>query len=212
MNETSASLAVLISGSGSNLQAIIDDCSRGKISATIRCVISNEPDAFGLQRAQKANIPTHVLRHTGFPSRQLYDRALSELIDQYQIDLIVLAGFMRILGAEFVKKYEYKIINLHPSLLPKYKGLNTHARALQSGDKTHGASVHFVTPDLDDGPVITQGSVPITDTDTVDSLQEKVHRVEHQILPRAIQWFAQNRLSVANGEVQLDGEPVKPGY
>lgn len=209
MNSSLASLAILISGSGSNLQAIIDSCDRGDICVTIRCVISNEADAYGLQRAQRANIPTHVLQHTRFPTRQLYDIALAALIDQYNVDLIVLAGFMRILGAEFVEKYPYRIINLHPSLLPKYKGLNTHARVLCAGDQIHGASVHFVTPDLDGGPVITQAHIPVSANDTVDSLQEKVHRVEHKILPRAIGWFAENRLTVVNGKVLLDDEPIK---
>lgn len=208
MNARLMSLAVLISGQGSNLQAIIDSCDRGEISATIRCVISNEPDAYGLTRAQHANIPTHVLKHTDYSSRQLYDHALADLIDQYHADLIVLAGFMRILGAEIVEKYQYRIINLHPSLLPKYKGLNTHARVLAAGDKRHGASVHFVTADLDDGPVITQASIPIEGSDTIESLQEKVHELEHRILPRAIQWLAQNRLTVDASQVLLDGKPI----
>ena len=210
MNDALTKLAVLISGNGSNLQVIIDGCDRGQIAATIRCVISNVDDAYGLERARRANIPTHILQHTDYANRQLYDSALADLIDQYSPDLIVLAGFMRILGAEFVNRYRFRIINLHPSLLPKYKGLNTHARVLSAGDKAHGASVHFVTADLDDGPLIAQASIPVEAADTVESLQRKVHRLEHQILPRAIQWIAQNRLVVSDGKVLLDGKPIEP--
>ena len=205
MTGTKIALAVLISGNGSNLQAIIDSCDRGEIAARISCVISNEAGAYGLQRAQKANIPTHVLSHTEFPERNLFDDALANLIDGYSADLIVLAGFMRILGAEFIKRYEHRIINVHPSLLPKYKGLNTHARALSAGDKLHGASVHFVTADLDGGPVIIQASIPVESSDTAETLQHRVHGVEHEILPRTIGWFAENRLRVVDGQVFLDG-------
>ena len=208
MSVTKIALAVLISGNGSNLQAIIDGCNRGEIAASISCVISNKADAYGLQRASKANIPTRVLSHTEFPDRNLFDDALANLIDEYNVDLIVLAGFMRILGADFIKRYEHKIINVHPSLLPKYKGLNTHARALSAGDKLHGASVHFVTADLDGGPVITQASIPVESGDTVESLQQRVHGVEHEILPRTIGWFAENRLRVVDGQVFLDGELI----
>lgn len=208
MTGTKIALAVLISGNGSNLQAIIDSCNRGEIAASIACVISNEAEAYGLQRAKKANIPTHVLSHTEFPDRNLFDDALAKLIDGYNVDLIVLAGFMRILGADFIKRYEHRIINVHPSLLPKYKGLNTHARALSAGDKLHGASVHFVTADLDGGPVITQARIPVESSDTAETLQQRVHGVEHEILPRTIGWFAENRLRVVDGQVFLDGELI----
>ena len=202
-------LAVLISGHGSNLQAIIDSCNRGEVAAGISCVISNEAEAFGLQRAQQANIPTHVLSHTEFSDRKLFDDALANLIDDYNVDLIVLAGFMRILGADFTKRYEYRIINIHPSLLPKYKGLNTHARVLSAGDKLHGASVHFVTADLDGGPVIAQESIPVEFDDSEETLQQKVHRIEHRILPRTIGWFAENRLRVVDRQVFLDGKLIE---
>ena len=208
MTGSKAALAVLISGHGSNLQAIIDSCNKGEIAASIRCVISNEAKAYGLQRAQQANIPTNVLSHTEFSDRKLFDDALANLIDGYNIDLIVLAGFMRILGADFIKRYEHRIINIHPSLLPKYKGLDTHARALSAGDKIHGASVHFVTADLDGGPVITQESIPVESSDTAETLQQKVHRIEHEILPRTIGWFADNRLRVVDGKVLLDGKLI----
>lgn len=208
MTDPSIALAVLISGNGSNLQAIIDSCKRGEIAANISCVISNEAEAYGLRRAQQAGIPNHVLSHTEFSERKLFDGALARLIDSYKVDLIVLAGFMRILGAGFIKRYEHRIINVHPSLLPKYKGLNTHARALSAGDKLHGASVHFVTPDLDGGPVITQVSIPVQSDDTVETLQQRVHRIEHEILPRTIGWFAENRLRVVDGQVLLDGKLI----
>lgn len=202
-------LAVLISGNGSNLQAIINSCNKGEIAATIRCVISNQADVYGLERAQRADIPTHVLPHSDFSDRTLFDNALANLIDSYDVDLIVLAGFMRILGGEFIKRYEHRIINVHPSLLPKYKGLNTHARVLAAGDQLHGASVHFVSLDLDGGPLITQASIPVECDDTVDTLQKRVHQIEHEILPRAISWFAENRLRVVDGQVLLDGEPIE---
>ena len=208
MTSNKAALAVLISGHGSNLQAIIDSCNKGEIAASIRSVISNEAKAYGLQRAKQANIPTHILSHTGFSDRKLFDEALANLIDGYNVDLIVLAGFMRILGADFINRYEHRIINIHPSLLPKYKGLNTHARVLSAGDKIHGASVHFVTADLDGGPVITQESIPVESSDTAETLQQKVHRIEHEILPRTIGWFAENRLRVVDGKVFLDGKPI----
>ena len=208
MSGAKIALAVLISGNGSNLQAIIDSCHRGEIAANISCVISNEADAYGLRRAQKANIPTHVLSHTEFSDRKLFDDSLANLIDGYNVDLIVLAGFMRILGADFIKRHEHRIINVHPSLLPKYKGLNTHAKALSAGDKLHGASVHFVTADLDGGPVITQASIPVESGDKAETLQKRVHGVEHEILPRTIGWFAENRLRVVDGQVFLDGELI----
>ena len=209
MSGSRIKLVVLISGHGSNLQAIIDSCDRGEIAASISSVISNNAEAYGLQRAQQANIPTHVLSHTEFSTRKLFDDALANLIDSYNVDLIVLAGFMRILGAKFIKKYEHRILNIHPSLLPKYKGLDTHARVLSAGDKLHGASVHFVTADLDSGPVITQEKIPVESGDTEESLQQKVHRIEHEILPRTIGWFAENRLSVVDGQVFLDDELIE---
>lgn len=206
------SLAVLISGKGSNLQVIIDCCARGDIAAVIRCVISNQAEAYGLERARRAGIPTHVLSADGFSERRQFDSALADLLGEYTVDLIVLAGFMRILGADLVSRFENRIINLHPSLLPKYKGMNTHTRVLANGDKIHGASVHFVTPDLDAGPIIAQERIPVEPGDTADSLERKVHDIEHIILPRAIGWFADNRLSIVDGRVLLDGNPsVVPG-
>ena len=183
-------LVVLISGNGSNLQAIIDEIKNNNLPAEIVAVISNKDDAYGLERAKKENIDQQVLSHRDFDNREDYDSALKVLIDQYQPDLLILAGFMRILSNEFVEHYSNRMMNIHPSLLPKYKGLNTHQRVLDSGDKEHGCSVHFVTPELDDGPVILQAKITVDDNDTADSLARKVHEQEHIIYPKAIRMFA----------------------
>ena len=187
-------LVVLISGNGSNLQAIIDNISSKNLPAQIVAVISNKADAYGLKRAKKAGIKQHVLSHKDFGDRQQYDLALKNLVDSYQPNLIILAGFMRILSNEFVKHYLHKMMNIHPSLLPKYKGLNTHQRAIDAGDKEHGCSVHFVTPELDDGPVILQAKVKIEGNDTAETLAERVHEQEHIIYPEAIRLFAENKI------------------
>jgi len=187
-------LVVLISGNGSNLQAIIDDITYNGLPAQIVAVISNKADAYGLERAKKAGIEQRVLSHKDFSDRSQYDLALKDLIDGYQPDLIILAGFMRILSNEFVEHYLHKMMNIHPSLLPKYKGLNTHQRALDAGDKEHGCSVHFVTPELDDGPVILQATVDIKENDTSESLASRVHEQEHPIYPQAIRMFAEKKI------------------
>lgn len=183
-------LVVLISGNGSNLQAIIDEIKNNNLPAEIVAVISNKDDAYGLERAKIANIDQQVLSHRDFDNREDYDSALKVLIDQYKPDLLILAGFMRILSNEFVEHYSNRMMNIHPSLLPKYKGLNTHQRVLDSGDKEHGCSVHFVTPELDDGPVILQAKITVDDDDTADSLAKKIHEQEHIIYPKAIRMFA----------------------
>jgi phosphoribosylglycinamide formyltransferase-1 len=187
-------LVVLISGNGSNLQAIIDNIKHHNLPAKIVAVISNKADAYGLERAKNAGIENRVLSHLDYADRQQYDQALKTLIDGYQPDLIVLAGFMRILSNEFVEHYLNKMMNIHPSLLPKYKGLNTHQRAIDAGDKEHGCSVHFVTPELDDGPVILQATVPIKEDDTAETLANRVHEQEHRIYPEAIRLFAENKI------------------
>ena len=187
-------LVVLISGNGSNLLAIIDNITNNKLPAQIVAVVSNKSDAYGLERAKKAGIEQRVLSHKDFSDRNQYDHALKELIDGFQPDLIILAGFMRILSNEFVEHYLHKMMNIHPSLLPKYKGLNTHQRAIDAGDKEHGCSVHFVTPELDDGPVILQATVEIKDNDTAESLASRVHEQEHRIYPEAIRMFAENKI------------------
>ncbi|PIE24256.1 MAG: phosphoribosylglycinamide formyltransferase [Neptuniibacter caesariensis] len=206
-------IVVLISGSGSNLQAIMDAIEVGQINGRIEAVLSNKADAYGLERARRADIPTLFLSHTEFDKRESFDQAMIELIDQYQPDLIVLAGFMRILSAEFVRHYQGKMFNIHPSLLPKYKGLNTHQRAIDAGDAEHGCTVHFVTEELDGGPLAVQGKVSIDSQDSAESLQQKVHEVEHLIYPRAIEWFCANRLKWTLDGVYLDGKPLPPqGY
>jgi len=184
-------IIVLLSGNGSNLQKIIEHIDSGDINAEVSAVISNRPDAYGLQRATKANIPTVVLEHTHFSDREPFDESLAQIIDSYEPDLIVLAGFMRILSDTFVERFEGKLINIHPSLLPKYKGLHTHKRAIEDGETEHGASVHFVIPELDAGSVILQGVVPVKPNDTEESLAERVHLIEHIIYPQAIKWLTE---------------------
>jgi len=199
--EKSFNIVVLISGNGSNLQAIIDQIEQGLLPATIVAVISNRADAYGLERARHHHIPTHVIEHQEFADRAAFDKALSDTIDQYQPDLIVLAGFMRILTTEFVTKYLGKMINIHPSLLPKYQGLNTHARVLATNEQEHGASVHYVVPELDSGPVILQGKIPVLPSDNPASLADRVHEVEYQIYPEAIRRIALGQVSFRNNQV-----------
>lgn len=207
-------IVVLISGNGSNLQAIIDSCTNGIIrNGRIAAVISNKADAYGLKRAQFANIETASIAATDYANRQDYDQALIEKIDTYQPDVIVLAGFMRILSASFVNHYQGRMLNIHPSLLPKYTGLNTHQRAIDAGDREHGTSVHFVTEELDGGPVILQAKVPIFTTDSVDDVIERVQQQEHNIYPLVIQWLLTQRLLMQNGAAVLDGNQLPPqGY
>lgn len=180
-------IVVLISGNGSNLQAIIDACSKGDIDAQVCAVFSNKANAFGLNRARNAAIPCHAISHDDFADRLSFDREMMAQIDEYQPDIIVLAGYMRILSEEFVNHYLGKLINIHPSLLPKYPGLNTHQRAIDAGDSEHGSSVHFVTPELDSGPVIAQVKVKILSTDTAQTLMQKVQSAEHTLYPQVIQ-------------------------
>lgn len=187
-------VVVLISGNGSNLQAIIDASQNQRLTINLCGVISNRQDAYGLIRAQNAGIPHFVIPHQQFNDRKAFEQALASQIQELQADLIVLAGFMRFLGNEFVMQFEGKMINIHPSLLPKYKGLNTHQRAIDASDMEHGASVHFVTKNLDDGPIIAQYRIPILSSDTVDSLKARVHEIEHQLYPTVINWFAEEKL------------------
>ena len=186
-------IVVLLSGEGSNLQAIIDKIDDGEIKAEIVAIISNRADANGLNRAEKAGIPNIVLEHTHFADREAFDQSLAQIIDSYEPDLIVLAGFMRILSDGFVEQFQNKIINIHPSLLPKYKGLHTHKRAIENGDKEHGATVHWVVPALDSGEAILQGVVPVKKGDTEESLAQRVHEIEHIIYPQAIQKIIQSQ-------------------
>jgi phosphoribosylglycinamide formyltransferase 1 len=186
-------IVVLLSGSGSNLQSIIDAAAK-EMPVDIRAVISNRPDAYGLTRAQDAGIATAVLENSNFTDRESYDVALQELIDGYAPELVVLAGFMRILSDDFVRHYEGRMMNIHPSLLPKYRGLHTHARALEAGDKVAGCTVHYVTPELDAGPIIMQARVAVLDGDTPETLAARVLEQEHKIYPEAIQQFAEQWL------------------
>ena len=200
-------LIILISGNGSNLQAIIDAIQDKKINAQIAAVISNQAEAFGLERAKKAHIPTHVLPNKNFNDRKDYDTALEKIIDAYDPQLIVLAGFMRILTPEFVAHYAGRMINIHPSLLPDYRGLNTHERVIEAQEKLHGVSVHFVTEELDGGPIIAQMSLPIHEQDTPESLQQRVHILEHKLYPQVIEWLATNKVMIKEGQIKwLDNE------
>lgn len=199
-------LAVLISGRGSNLQSIIDAIADNLLPARIRVVISSSADAGGVERAARAGIPTRIVQPRDHPDRDAYDRALMQEIDRFEPGLVVLAGFMRILGPAFVRHYAGRLINIHPSLLPRYPGLNTHERALRNGDREHGATVHFVTDQLDSGPAIIQARVPVQPGDTPDALAARVLEKEHRIYPLAIRWFAQGRISVRGAQALLDGE------
>ena len=203
-------LVVLISGSGSNLQAIIDGCTSGSIDAEVIAVISNRPEVRGLERARQAGIPAEVLDHKAFGSRESFDQSMIELIDRFQPDLVILAGFMRILTPDFVRHYAGRLLNIHPSLLPKFQGLHTHRRALDAGEIVHGASVHFVTDELDGGPVVLQATVPVIEGDEEQTLAARVLTQEHRIYPAVIQWFAEGRLQLdPQHGVIFDNAPLK---
>jgi len=198
---------VLISGNGSNLQSIIDNAS--EIDLNISYVISSNSDAYGLKRAEKAGIPTAVINHQLFDSRLTADKEIMKVINDSKAEVIILAGYMRILSSEFIDKYLGKILNIHPSLLPKFKGLNTHQRAIDAAEKIHGASVHFVTEELDGGPVIAQSSVEIDTVDNAKSLATKVLNKEHILYPKIIHWYTQDRIKlIDNQSVQLDGQII----
>lgn len=201
----SRGVVILVSGRGSNLQAIIDAVRAGRLSASVDAVIGNEPGAPALARARTAGIPVHAIDHRDYPARELFDRALMQRIDAYRPRLVALAGFMRILGENFIDHYSGRLVNIHPSLLPDFPGLNTHARALKNEAQAHGASVHFVTHEVDGGPVIAQAAVPVLPDDTPEILAERVLGEEHRIYPLAIGWFLDGRLSVQDGQVLLDG-------
>ncbi len=199
-------VVVLLSGTGGNLQAMIDSFKDGASPVRIRAVISNRDDAFGLQRARDAGIEACVLDHKAYEGREAFDAALVELIDTFQPKLVVLAGFMRILSAEFVRHYHGRLLNIHPSLLPRYKGLHTHKRVLDAGDAEHGCSVHFVTEELDGGPLVVQAVISVQLHDTPATLAQRVHVQEHRIYPLAIRWFAEGRLSLGEQGALLDSQ------
>ncbi len=198
-------IVVLISGSGTNLQAIIDACKEGRINASISAVVSNKADAYGLERAKQAAINTVVVNPKEYSDRESYDMALAEVIEQHNADLIVMAGFMRILSQAFVERFSGKMLNIHPSLLPKYQGLNTHQRAIDAQDQEHGCSIHFVTSELDGGPVILQAKVPVFSDDDAETLAARVQVQEHAIYPLVVNWFVEGRLSMENDSALLDG-------
>jgi phosphoribosylglycinamide formyltransferase-1 len=201
-------LVVLISGRGSNLQAILDRAASGELPVEVAAVISNRPGVQGLERARQAGVPALELDHKDFPDRPEFEAALIELIDRHQPDLVILAGFMRVLTAGFTDHYRGRLLNIHPSLLPKFRGLHTHERALATGETEHGASIHFVTAELDGGPVIVRARVPVLPGDDPDILAARVLEQEHRLYPLAIRWFAEGRLRLEGAQVWFDGKPL----
>jgi phosphoribosylglycinamide formyltransferase-1 len=201
-------LVVLISGRGSNLQAILDQAASGELPAEIAAVISNRPGVAGLERAKRAGVPALELDHKNFPDRPEFEAALIESIDGYRPDLVILAGFMRVLTAGLTEHYRGRLFNIHPSLLPKFRGLHTHERAIAAGETEHGASIHFVTSELDGGPVIVQARVPVLPGDDPDTLAARVLEQEHRLYPLAISWFAEGRLRQDGERVLFDGQPL----
>lgn len=195
------------------MQAIVEACQAGRVAGEVVAVISNKDGVAGLDKATAAGIPIAVLSHRDYPTREAYDADLQQLIDGYQPDLVVLAGFMRILTPAITRHYHGRMLNIHPSLLPKYKGVNTHQRALDAGDEEHGVSVHFVTEELDGGPVVLQAKVPVFAGDTAADLQQRVHTQEHAIYPLVVNWFCTGRLRLTDQGAELDGELLGPaGY
>ena len=194
-------IVILISGRGSNMEAILRAASAEKWPAQIVAVISNKSTAAGLATASSAGIAARVVEHVAYPDRAQFDQALMTVIDEYSPDLVILAGFLRILTPEFVEHYHGRMLNIHPSLLPSFSGLDTHRRALEAGVKLHGATVHFVTPELDHGPIIEQATVPVLDTDTEDTLAARVLEQEHVIYPRAVRDFIEGRYTLTEGHI-----------
>lgn len=201
-------IVVLISGNGSNLQAIIDACAKQQLPGEVVGVLSNKADVYGLTRASNSNIASTVLSHKDFASREDYDAQLITAIDEFKPDLVILAGFMRILTADFVQHFQGQLLNIHPSLLPKYQGLNTHQRAIDAGDTEHGVSVHFVTEELDGGPVILQAKVPVFAEDKAEDLAARVHEQEHRIYPLVVKWFCEERLTMVDECAMLDNKEL----
>lgn len=203
------SAAILVSGSGTNLQAFIDAAASGQLDLDLSVVLSNQPDAAGLERARRAGIEVECLRHQDYPQRELFDAALVRALDRYAPDLILLAGFMRILTPVFVNHFSGRVLNIHPSLLPRFAGLNTHQRAIDAGDQWHGSTVHFVTAELDGGPPIIQGRVAVMPDDSAAGLAQRVLALEHKIYPQAAGLFAAGRILLRDGAAWLDGERLR---
>ncbi len=198
------SIVILISGRGSNMESLLKAVADRALPVRVAAVLSNRPHAKGLETAAAHGVPTGVVDHQQFASREAFDAAMAEAIDAFAPDLVVLAGFMRILTEGFVRQFEGRLINIHPSLLPAFPGLHTHQRALQEGVRVHGCTVHFVTPALDHGPVIVQAVVPVIDGDDEASLAARVLAQEHQVYPLAVRWFAEDRLRLVDGRVELN--------
>lgn len=205
--------AVLASGTGSNFQALIDAVQQGRIQAELVGIISNNPDAYALQRAKQAGIRQQVIDHRLFTDRASFEAEMIQVLQNWQVDVILMAGFMRVLTANFVNRFSGQLINIHPSLLPAYKGLNTYARVLNTGDRLHGCTVHFVTPELDSGAAIAQSVMQVSPHDTLDSLKAKTHALEHELYPRIMGWIAAGRVALLGNQAYLDGqvlvEPVR---
>lgn len=208
MNKT-INLVVFISGNGSNLQAIIDAIESKRLNARIAAVISDQPDAYGLQRAKNHNITGVAIDYEKYPDRQEFEQALLEKVNQLHPDYLVLAGFMRILGSDFVQAFEHKILNIHPSLLPDYKGLDTHRRVLENGEKEHGVSIHLVTAELDDGPVILQGRYPVAEGDKIEDLQRKGHELEHLMFPALLNWLSEGTLRINGDNIVFQNKTLR---
>ena len=202
-------IAVLVSGNGSNLQALIDAQHGKQLSGQIVGVLSNKADAYALRRAEDANIATAVISHQNFPNRESFDVAMHQQLLAWQVDLVILAGFMRILTPEFVSKWQGKMLNIHPSLLPFYKGMNTHQRVLNTGDRLHGCTVHFVTAELDAGQSIAQSVIQVSLQDTAESLAQRVHQLEHFIYPQVAQWLCNGELTWENGQAYFNQKPLE---
>ncbi len=205
---TAANIVVIISGNGSNLQSIIDAIENGRLNARISLVISNNPEAFGLIRAQNHGLASQVIDHRDFEDRTQFDQALLQTVASQRPDYIVLAGFMRILGTDFIRSFKNRIINIHPSRLPHYKGLNTHQRALDNGESEHGVSIHIVTVELDDGPVLLRGRYPIEPGDSVANLQQKGHQLEHRMYPQLLQWLCAGDLQIGEDSIVFKQQEI----
>ncbi|WP_322039942.1 phosphoribosylglycinamide formyltransferase [Burkholderia diffusa] len=202
-------LVILISGRGSNMEAIVRACAQERWPAEVAAVIANRPDAAGLAFAASHGVATAVVDHRSFDSRDSFDAALAAEIDRFAPDLVVLAGFMRILTPDFVRRYEGRLLNIHPSLLPSFKGIHTHQQALDAGVALHGASVHFVIPELDSGAIVAQGAVPVRAGDDAAALAQRVLTVEHVLYPRAVRWFVEGRLRLENGRAVVAPEEAR---
>ncbi len=202
-------IAVLISGSGSNLEAIIKSCNSNLINAEVVSVISNDSDAYGLIRANNLNVNTKIINHNEFTSRNEFEKVLEDYLDELNVDLIVLAGFMRILGKKIVNKFSSKMINLHPSLLPLYPGLNTHEKALFNNDKEHGISIHFVSTELDAGPIIAQGIININNDEKIETLVDRIHKIEHKLLPKIIGQICEGNIYIEKNIVKFKNINLK---